>query len=57
MEHGTALLFGLAGVALTRVGQAPDAGRLVEVVSTAPAAARCPDRGTLLMSVKANARS
>lgn len=57
MEHGTTLLFGLPGVAVTRVGQAPDGGRLVEVVTTDPAAARCPGCGTVSTSVKANVTS
>lgn len=54
MEHGTTLLFGLPGVAVRRVESAPNGGRVVEVVTADPVAARCPDCGTVSRSVKAN---
>ena len=54
MEQGTTVLFGLPGVAVARVGLTPDGGRLVEVVTADPAAARCPGCDTVSTSVKAN---
>lgn len=54
MGNGRTLLFGLAGVAVTRVAPARDGGRVVEAVTADAAAARCPDCGTVSRSVKGN---
>lgn len=56
MENGTTILFGLPGVAVQRVERATgDSGvamRLVHVVTTASAAAGCPQCGVVSTSVK-----
>jgi transposase len=54
LEHGTTVLFGLAGVAVVRVEPAPNGGRVVEVVTADPGAVCCPDCGTPSSSVKQN---
>jgi transposase len=54
LENGTTLLFGLPGVAVARVDRAVDGGRVVHVVTDDPAAACCPDCGTVSRSVKGN---
>jgi transposase len=53
VEHGTTVLLGLSGVAVRRVELEPDGTRVVEVVTADPAAAACPDCGTVSTSGKA----
>src|SRR5258708_22734759 len=56
MENGTAILFGLPGVAVQRVERTLDEQgvglRLVHVVTTASSAAGCPQCGVVSVSVK-----
>jgi transposase len=54
LEQGTTLLFGLPGVAVARVEAMAEGARMVEVVTTDPGAACCPDRGTTSTPVKQN---
>ena len=52
MEHGTTLLFGLAGVAVTGVDVLPDGTRAVEVVTDDVTSAACPTCGVFSTSGK-----
>ena len=53
MEDGTTILFGLPGVGVQRVDRvAGGGGRVVQVQTTDPAAAACPECGVFSTSVK-----
>ncbi len=54
MEHGTTLLFGLAGVTVERVELLADAATRRAQVRTAAPAAACPACGVVSESVKEN---
>ena len=56
LEHGTTLLFGLAGVAVREVRLGGDGTRVVEVVTDDETAAACPTCGVFSSSRKPTER-